>query len=184
MGGFIMRTFASAAFSVFALAACGQAAAPSNADAQTASTATNELSAADRTAMLHAIAMTADRSGQVENACSEKVTPTFTAIELGGAVGMAQLLVIPGGPNSATCYGDGPGDMHLFRRNGASFSEIHALSGAFLVVLPTSHNGVKDIADGGPGMSHPLYWWNGATYAAHGEIADSAMGDSAQMYPQ
>jgi len=133
--------------------------------------------------MLRAANVTADSSGQVENACSEKVTPTFTAVDLGG-IGAATLLVIPGGPNSATCYGDGPGDLHLFRNAGGSVSEIHSLSGAFLVVLATSHNGAKDLADGGPGMSHPLYWWNGTTYAPHGEIADSAMGDSAQMYPQ
>jgi hypothetical protein len=175
-----------AASACLALAACGQAA-TSSAEAQpqaSGAAASSAVTEADRAAMLHAINMTADSGGQVENACGEKVTPTTTAIDLGGAVGTAHLLLIPGGPNSATCYGDGPGDMHLFRHAGASVSEIHSLAGAFLVVLSTSHNGVKDIADGGPGMSHPLYWWNGTTYAQHGEIADSAMGDSAQMYPQ
>jgi len=168
-----------------ALAACGQAATtPADAQPQAAAGAPAALSAADKTAMLRAINMTPDASGRVTNACSDKVTPTFTAVELGGAVGTAQLVVIPGGPSSYTCYGDGPGDLHLLRRTGASFSEIHALQGGFLVVLATSHNGVKDIADGGPGVSHPLYWWNGSAYAQHGEIADSAMGDSAQMYPQ
>lgn len=173
---------------IFILAACGQAAAPGSAEAQpsaqSAAPAGAALTAADRTAMLGAIHARPDARGQVMNACDEKVTPQFGAVELGGAAGTAQLLVIPGGPNSATCYGDGPGDAHLFRRNGAAFSEIHSLQGAFLVVLTTSHGGVRDIADGGPGMSHPLYWWNGSTYAPHGEIADSAMGDGAQMYPQ
>ena len=139
---------------------------------------------ADRTAMLRAINLTPDSSGQVTNACNDKVTPAFAPVELGGGAGTAQLVVIPGGPSSYTCYGDGPGDLHLFRRNGASFSEIYSLQGGFLIVLSTSHNGVKDVADGGPGMSHPLYWWNGTAYAPHGEIADSAMGNDAQIYPQ
>jgi hypothetical protein len=171
---------------IFILAACGQAAAPSNADAQPAAQAApaaGALTAADRTAILGAMHLTADRGGQVENACSEKVAPQFTAIDLGGAVGTAQLVIIPGGPNSASCYGDGPGDMHLFRRDGAAFSDVHSLQGAFLAVLATNHGGVRDIADAGPGMSHPLYQWNGTTYAQHGQIADAAM-SSAQIYPQ
>lgn len=170
------------ATALFALAACGQAATPSDAQAQPAAQG-GALTAADHTTMLRAMNATADARGQVTNACDEKVTPQFSSVELGGAVGTAVLAIIPGGPNSATCYGDGPGDMHLFRRNGAAFTEIHALSGAFLVVLTTNHGGVRDIADGGPGMSHPVYWWNGTTYAQHGTIADSAMGD-AQFYPQ
>lgn len=174
-----------AASACLALAACGQAAtSTAEAQPQTASAAGGAPSAADRAAMLSALHLRADAGGQVTNACNDKVTPTITPVDLGGAVGTAHLLVIPGGPSSYTCYGDGPGDMHLLRRTGAGFSEIHAIQGAFLVVLSTSHNGVKDIADGGPGMSHPLYWWNGAAYAQHGEIADTAMGDSAQMYPQ
>lgn len=176
-----MRIYAiAAAFCV--LAACGQAAAPGNAEAQPAAQGAS-LTSADRTAMLTAMGARADARGQVTNACDEKVTPQFVGVELGGAIGTATLAIIPGGPNTATCYGDGPGDMHLFRCNGAAFAEIHSLSGAFLVVLSTSHAGVRDIADGGPGMSHPLYWWNGTTYAQHGTIADGAMGD-AQMYPQ
>lgn len=171
------------AFTLVALAACGQAAAPGAAEAQPAAQS-GALTAADRTAMLRAMNAVADARGQVTNACDEKVTPQFANVDLGGDVGTAVLAIIPGGPNTATCYGDGPGDMHLFRRNGAAFSEIHALSGAFLVVLSTNHGGVRDIADGGPGMSHPLYWWNGTTYAPHGQIPDSAMGDGAQMYPQ
>ena len=170
-----------------ALAACGQPA-PSSADAQTqAPTSQNAASAAvtaaDRTAILNVIHAGPDARGQVTNACDEKVTPQFIAIDLGGAVGVVQLVIIPGGPNSATCYGDGPGDMHVMARNGAGFSEIHAQQGAFLAVLTTRHNGVRDIVFAGPGMSHPVYQWNGSAYALHGEIADGAMGD-AQIYPQ
>jgi len=31
--------------------------------------------------------------------------------------------------------------------------------------MPTSTNGVHDLADGGPGFSFPLWQWNGTTYA-------------------
>jgi hypothetical protein len=182
-----MRTFSGIAALALVLAACGQPA-PSSADAQTQATtaqsaASTALTAADRTAILVAIHAAPDASGQVTNACNDKVTPQFIAIDLGGAVGTTQLAIIPGGANSATCYGDGPGDMHLMRRSGASFSEIHALQGGFLAVLSSEHGGVHDIADAGPGMSHPLYQWNGAVYAQHGEIADDVM-SSAQIYPQ
>ena len=173
---------AISALAFIALAACGQAAAPTDAEAQPAQGGA-EISAADRTAMLRAMRVTPDARGQVTNACEEKVTPQFVNVELGGAVGTAVLAIIPGGPNSLTCYGDGPGDMHLFRRTGAAFNEIHALSGVYLIVLSTSHGGVHDVANGGAGMSQPLYWWNGTTYVAHGTISDSAMGDF-QMYPQ
>src|SRR5690349_3929254 len=201
-GGFQMRSSISIGAALgpalgpalgLALAACGQPA-PSSADAQAqaatppnaasaTATATATAIAADRTAILNAIHAGPDASGQVANACDEKVMPQFIAIDLGGAVGAAQLVIIPGGPNSATCYGDGPGDMHVMARNGAGFSEIHAQQGAFLAVLTTRHNGVRDIVFAGPGMSHPVYQWNGSAYAQHGEIADGAMGD-AQIYPQ
>lgn len=173
------------------VAACGQGA-PSAADAQTQAPAAQNaagaapgaaLAAADRTAILNAIHAAPDARGQVTNACDEKVAPQFIAVDLGGAVGTAQLVLIPGGPNSATCYGDGPGDMHVMRRTGATFSEIHTQQGAFLAVLTTTHNGVRDIVFAGPGMSHPVYQWTGSTYAQHGEIADAALG-AAQIYPQ
>ncbi|WP_395645866.1 hypothetical protein [Terricaulis sp.] len=175
---------AISALAFITLAACGQAAAPTEAEAQPAQGGGAQISAADRAALMRAMSVTPDAHGQVVNACEEKVTPQLVNVDLGGAVGTAVLAVIPGGPNTASCYGDGPGDMHLFRRTGSTFTEIHALTGAFLVVLGTSHAGVRDIVDGGPGMSHPVYWWNGSAYVQHGQIADSAMGDSAQIYPQ
>lgn len=165
-----------------ALAACGQPA-PTSANAQTSTTATRAAAPADNTALLAALHLRADASGQVTNACNEKVTPQVVAVDLGGAVGEAQLVIVPGGPNSASCYGDGPGDMHVLRRTGASVSEIYALQGAFLAVLTTSHNGVRDVASAGPGSSHPVSQWNGSAYVEHGEIADAAMG-AAQLYPE
>ena len=169
------------------LAACGQPA-PSTADAQTQTQAAQNvtgttLTAAERTAILNSIRAAPDARGQVTNACNDKVTPQFIAVELGGDVGTAHLAIIPGGPTSFTCYGDGPGDMHIMRRTGASFNEIHSQQGAFLAVLTSTHIGVRDIVFAGPGMSHPVYHWNGSAYAQRGEIADDALG-SAQIYPQ
>ena len=116
-----MRLFKSIlAASVFALVACGQPAATSEAEAQTASTAATEVSAADRTAILRAAQLTADARGMVENECGEKVTPQLTPVDLGGAVGTAVLLAMSGGPNYASCYGDGPG-LTMFKREGATW---------------------------------------------------------------
>src|SRR5262245_27167589 len=95
------------------LAACGQPA-PSAADAQTQTHAQNTLgtalTATERAAILNSIRAAPDARGQVTNACNDKVTPQFIAVELGGEVGTAHLAIIPGGPTSFTCYGDGPGD--------------------------------------------------------------------------
>lgn len=108
---------------------------------------------------------------RVINACDEAVTPTLTAVELGGAVGTAQLLVIPGGPNTLTCYGDNPGDMYLLVADGVGWKTVFN-GGGFLMVLPDTHNDVHDFALGGPGFSFPVYQWDGAAYAQEGEISD------------
>jgi len=185
-----MRIFPSLSALAIALtiAACGPAAAPSNADAQTSAGASTSapaavaLTAADRAAMLHIVQLTPDGAGKVVNACGDKVDPTFTAVDL-AAAGVAQLMIIPGGPSAYTCYGDGPGDMHLFRRNGTSYSEIFGFQAGFLVVLPSKHGGANDIVIGGGGLTHPVYWWNGTTYANHGEIGDDALGNDTRVYP-
>jgi hypothetical protein len=42
------------------------------------------------------------------------------------------------------------------------------------VLLPSTTNGVHDIADGGPGFSFPLWQWNGSVYAQTGrEVSDA-----------
>jgi hypothetical protein len=35
-----------------------------------------------------------------------------------------------------------------------------------LIILPTATAGVKDLADGGPGSTFPVWAWNGTKYAA------------------
>lgn len=176
-----MRSIAIAA-ALLALAACGQAAAPSDAEAQPAAQAGGALTAADRTAMLTAMNTPADRSGQVENECGEKVTPKFESIDLGGQVGATVLLVMEGGPNSVSCYGDGPG-LTLFRRNGANWQMIYSSRGAMLVVLPASGANAREIVEGGPGFDHPLYRWNGTEYALARQVNESAMPQNVQYYP-
>lgn len=164
-----------------ALAACGQAAAPQNADAQPAA-ASAELTAADRAAILRSQNMTPDARGQVENECGDRVTPTLEQIDLGGPVGVAVLLAMSGGPTSASCYGDGPG-LTLLKHEGANWRPIYSSRGAMLVVLPANGNRPRDLVSGGPGFEHPLYQWNGSTYSSTRTIADSALGDGAQFYP-
>jgi hypothetical protein len=156
------------AFSLLATATHGQPAAKAGASA----------AAPDSTALLKTIGLTPDVSGRVENECGERVAPSVQAAELGGALGTAWLIAIGGGPNSATCYGDGP-DLHLLTREGTGYREIYAARGRMLIVLPTSTNGVRDLADGGPGFSFPVWAWNGKAYApANRSVADSQIGDA------
>lgn len=178
-----MRTI-SLALTALLMAACGQAAAPDSADAQPAAAAAPaaEVSAADRTAILTLMNTPADASGQVENECGERVTPKFETVELGGAVGAAVLLVMEGGPNAASCYGDGPG-LSLWRRDGANFTNIYSSRGAMLVVMPARGNNARDLVEGGPGFEHPLYMWNGTEYAFARSIADQQMGDNLTYLP-
>jgi hypothetical protein len=162
---------------LLALAACGPAASPGGAGAQTAAapTQTGALGEGERIALLASLNLRADAAGLVENECGEKVTPQVRLVELGGAVGTAALLVMEGGPNTATCYGDGPG-LTLLRRDGASWRAIYASRGGFLAVLPSQTGGVRDIAFAGPGFEHPLWVWNGSEYAPAGRsIADAQM---------
>ena len=157
---------------VLVLAACDQAAPPSDGGAQTAQTG-GAPSDADRAAILSALRWSANAQGQVLNECGDWVTPTIVTAELGGAAGAAQLAAIGGGPSIATCYGDGP-DLHLMLRDGAGFREIYSARGRVLVLLPSTTNGVHDIADGGPGFSFPLWQWNGSVYAqTDREVSDA-----------
>jgi hypothetical protein len=161
---------------LLALTACGPAAAPGGAGAQTAPPAqTAALTEGERAALLASQNLRPDAAGLVENECGEKVTPQVLPVELGGAVGSAALLAMGGGPNTATCYGDGPG-LTLLRRDGESWRAIYASRGGFLAVLPSQTGGVRDIAFAGPGFEHPLWAWNGSEYAPAGRsIADAQM---------
>jgi hypothetical protein len=169
---------------IFAIAACGPAAGPPDADAQTgqAAATAGEITAADRSAILGALHLSANGQGLVENECGDRVAPQFLAAQLGGAAGAGVLFAIGGGPSAAACYGDGP-DLHLFVRDGAGWREVYSARGRMLIILPTSTRGVHDIADGGPGFSFPVWAWNGTVYApANREIGDSAL-DGATYLP-
>jgi hypothetical protein len=176
------------ASAIFALAACGQAAAPSSADAQpsaqtsTAATSSTEATAAERTAILTALHLSADARGLVMNECNDTVTPSYIPADIG--LGRTILFAMGGGPNGGyTCYGDGP-DLHLMRADGAAWREVWANRGGYMVILPTTHNGAHDLLYGGPGMSHPWDRWDGSRYAPGGDMAESAMPADAVMLPQ
>ena len=137
----------------------------------------------DRMALLHALNLPPDARGRVMNACDERVAPQFFNVNLGGSVGGAVLVLVSGGPNSVTCYGDVPGVFFLMKRDGGSFHQIFTGQG-FFVVLPTAHLGVHDLSIGGPGMSFPLYTWNGHDFSASSRsISDATLG-TGQAYPQ
>jgi hypothetical protein len=177
-----MRVFKAISVSVFfALAACGQAAAPGDADAQTAGAAapaTGEATAAEKSAILAAMSLTANAQGQVQNECGDMVTPEFRTLDLGSGVGRAIAFVIGGGPSAAACYGDGP--LIVVHRNaGGSWRDIYMVRGGMVIILSTQHNGGNDLAAGGPGFSFPVSEWNGTTYVhANREVGDSALGDA------
>jgi hypothetical protein len=162
----------------FALAACGQAAAPSEAEAQGAATSTAEVSATERTAILSMMQASANAQGQVQNECGDMVTPEFRPLDLGAGVGRSVAFIIGGGPSAAACYGDGP-LIVVYRNTGGAWQEIYQHRGGVMVILSTQHNGANDVADGGPGFSFPVQEWNGNTYAfANREVGDSVMGDA------
>lgn len=163
------------------LAACGQPAG-TGADQQASVTAVSgELTEQDRATLLTALGLSADASGQILNECGERSTPQFLPAELGGAAGSATLVAIPGGPNTVTCYGDGS-DLHLFVRADGGWREVYSARGRMLIVLTTTTDGVRDIADGGPGFSFPVWTWNGRVYAqADRSIADSELGGATYL---
>ncbi|QGZ96079.1 hypothetical protein [Terricaulis silvestris] len=177
-----MRIFKAISVSMFfALAACGQAAAPNDADAQTAgaaTSATGEATADEKSAILAALNLSANAQGHVQNECGDMVTPQFIVADVGPGVGRAIAFVIGGGPSAAACYGDGP-LVVLYRSTEGGWREIYQNRGGGIIILPTQHNGGNDFADGGPGFSFPVWEWNGTTYVnANRTVADSALGDA------
>ena len=180
-----MRILKTISVSVFlALAACGQAAAPGEADAQTASatgaasTTSAELSAADKTAIFALLQMRPNAQGQVQNECGDMVVPQFFVIDLGAGVGRAVAFMIGGGPSLASCYGDGPLTI-IYRNTGGAWREIYQQRAGSPAILSTQHQGGNDLAAGGPGFSFPVWQWNGTEYAfANREVPDSALNDA------
>jgi hypothetical protein len=52
-----------------------------------------------------------------------------------------------------------------------------------LIILPTTTGGVRDIGDGGPGLSFPVWIWNGTEYMPAGrEISDSELSKTKATY--
>jgi hypothetical protein len=130
---------------------------------------------ADRAAILKTLGLSADQQGLVLNECNERSVPQYLSSELGGSVGTAILFAMSGGPNTASCYGDGP-DLHLLMRDGTNWREIYSARGRMLIILPTSTAGVRDIGDGGPGFSFPVWIWNGTHYVPAGrDISDAEL---------
>jgi len=133
------------------------------------------LTATDRTAILSALGLSAEADGRVVNECGDPVVPSFLPAELGGSIGTATLFAIGGGPSLASCYGDGP-DIHLFTRDGAGWREVYSARGRMLIILRTTTGGVHDIADGGPGLSFPVWSWDGSRFVpANREISDAEL---------
>lgn len=167
-----MRGLLIIATVAFAAAACSP---PSTAtsEAETPAPSAEPLSEADRTSVLAALNLSPNGAGEVVNECGDSVVPTIAPAHLGGVAGTAQLVAIPGGPSLYACYGDGP-DLHLLMRDGAGWREIYAARGRMLIILPGETNGVRDIADGGPGFQFPLWQWNGRAYADTGRLVSDA----------
>lgn len=159
------------------LAACGQAAAPTQADAQTTAAA-GEVSSAERNAIIASLQLRADAQGRVTNECGELVTPQFQVADIGSGPGRVVAFTIGGGPNMLTCYGDGALTI-FFRQNNGAWGEIWRGSPGGAIVLSTQHNNGNDIATGGPGMSFPVAQWNGTTYvSANRSVSDGQLGDA------
>ncbi len=149
------------------LAACGAApTAPHEAAAQASDSAQ-----APAEALLEAMGMPMDAQGQIVNDCGEKVTPSVHRAPLGGEVGTAWLVVIGGGPNMLTCYGMTGMAITLLRAQGDAYTPIFQGAG-HLAIMPTAHEGVKDIAIGGPGFEFPVLRWDGRTYVNDRTISD------------
>jgi hypothetical protein len=175
-----MRLFKAVSASLFfALAACGQAAAPSEAGAQTAGAAQSaEATPAERAAIIAALSLRANSRGQVENECGEMVTPRFIVADIGSGPGRVIAFDIGGGPNMVSCYGDGTLTI-LMRQNNGAWGRIWENRGGGAIVLSAKHNNGNDIAAGGSGFSFPVWQWNGTTYVnANRTVADSALGDA------
>lgn len=116
--------------------------------------------------------LTANAGGEVKNACDEYVTPQIAAAELGGSIGRATLITLGGGPSMPSCYGMTGTVFYLLKSEGEAFKTIFQDNGS-LAVMATSHNGVKDIAVGGPGFEFPVYHWDGAKYVKGRTIKDT-----------
>lgn len=142
----------------------------------------SRLSDADKAEIFRALQLMSDAQGRVVNDCNEVVTPRLIAVDLGEAIGVAQLIIIPGGPNTAGCYGDVPGDMHLLMRDDMRFRVIFSGRG-YIGVLSSGYNDAPDIALRRPGFTFPVFEWDGSQYLSAGRSVSDKEFDAAARYP-
>ncbi len=134
----------------------------------------------DVAALLRAIGVEADADGRVVNACDKAVVPLIVAVDLGAA--SARAVVIPGGPEAPTCYGDGPGAVHLVTLDDGG-PKLVLLHLGYIGILETETDGVRDVALGGPGFSFPVFVWDGGGYTAAGRAVADADFAAATVVP-
>lgn len=167
---------ALAAILLLSLTACGQsetrAAAATPAAAQPANP--NSLSATQLVAAAKSIGIPLRSGGQVMNACGTSVTPKAYRAKVGGAAAPAWLYAVSGGSIKDSCYGKAEAAVWLLKESGTSFRILVNGFGR-LALLPTEHDGVKDVAIGGPGLEASVYAWTGKAYKKQGQIKDSNM---------
>jgi hypothetical protein len=173
-----MIVAAAVMFVACAPAATDQASSP----AAEVDSADAKMSAADHAALIAATGYALGADGAVENACGSQVHPQTLPAEVGGDVGLAWLVVVPGGNETPGCYGDVPGDMFLLRRGNAGYAVIFAGRGYVSILPSTGVGGVHDLALGGPGFSFPVFAWDGAGYAPAGRtISDEEFGATSSL---
>ena len=139
------------------------------------STSASSIADGDRTSVLKALELTPDAKGLVLNECGDRIMPQLLPVDIGKGVGTAVLVVMTGGPSLASCYGDGPG-LTLMRQVDGGWKQIYSSRGGFLAIMKDTHNGAQDLVFAGPGLSHPLFTWNGTTYVQAGrEMPDERL---------
>jgi hypothetical protein len=68
-------------------------------------------------------------------------------------------------------------------RDGTGWREIYSARGRYVIVLPTSTDGVRDLGDGGPGFTFPVWAWNGTRYVDAGrDISDAELSQITVTY--
>jgi hypothetical protein len=134
----------------------------------------SEPAGAGASALYAALELELSEAGQVQNACDEWVTPVVYPIELGGEVGRATVVEVLAGPDDPLCYGRRGLEFSIVREVDGVRTRIFAQTG-HLTVLPTEHNGVRDIVSGGPGFEFPLFVWDVEGYRRAGTTSDAEM---------
>jgi hypothetical protein len=172
-----MRSAYLAAAATLGLCVCGGLATFESpaiaADAPVASAAGSDLTPADRKKLIGQTGYQLDKNGKVDNACGEKVAPKFVSANVGGAVGVAQLVAIPNGKQA--CNPDGT-EFYLEASGGKGFHVIFADQGRIVILDTTGDDGVRDIAlvHKGGGVS-PVYRYKKSQlgYASGGRNASA-----------